>query len=211
MAPTKLEKMAKVIIDLYDRTSDAKIKVSANNGSFIEISRQEYRSTVEKRRSHTPQIRSSTSISSLQGFLTELDAELERKRQGAWQTLEGNTVDKHAQAANSMRDVLRQLLDKLASREEVQKASWYSKPEEGDTVTREMRVRWAIAGDSANVSRSTLKQIDTLAEAVDATYAKLSAEGHKGTAGEDQITRACLKACESVIELIAASQHSTNT
>ncbi len=211
MSPTKLEKMAKVVIDLYEKTNDARIKVCADNGTYIEVSKEEYRRTVRKRRNPQTQVGLSTRISPVQEFLMKLDSELERKRQGAWQTLEGSTADKHAQAANSMRNVLSQLLDRLAPSVEVTKASWYKKPEQGNPVTRAMRVRWAIAGNSANVSSSTLEQIETLVKAVDATYAKLSAEGHEGKPGKDRITHACINACESVIELIAANRETQNS
>ena len=194
MSPTKLEKIAKVVTDLYERTNAATIKVRADDGSYVEMKREEYRRTVREKK--TP----------VQNFLTKLDPELERKRQGAWQTLEGRTADKHAQAANSMRDVFSQLLDRLAPAGQVKKASWYKKPKSGDPVTRAMRVRWAIRGDSASVSSSTLGQIESLVKAVDATYAKLSAEGHARKGGKDQISRACMNACESAIELIAASR-----
>ena len=188
--------MAKVIIDLLERSNAARtrIKIGAVNGTYIQVDREEYRRIVKKRGNP------------VQDFLMKLDPQLERKRRGAWQTLKGSSADKHAQAAHSMREVLSQLLDKLAPGERVKKASWYKKPKSGDPVTRAMRVRWAIAGNSANVSNSTLEQIESLAKAVDTTYAKLSAEGHEGKVGKDQISHACINACESVIELIAASR-----
>ena len=188
MSPTKLETMARVVMHLLEGRPGTRIKVCAADGTYIEVGGEEYRKTLPLE------------------FLLGLDPELERKRQGAWQTLEGSTSDRHAQAAHSMREVLSQLLDRLAPREQVQKAQWYKKPERGDPVTRAMRVRWAIAGDSTDVSESMLKQIDTLAEAINATYTKLSAEGHGRKAGKDRTTRACLNACESVIELIVASR-----
>jgi len=194
MSPTKLERMAKVIIDLLERTNAARIKIGAVNGTYIQVDREEYRRIVRKRGDP------------IQDFLTQLDPQLERKRQGAWQTLKGSSADKHAQAANSMREILSQLLDKLAPKERVKKASWYKKPKSGDPVTRAMRVRWAIAENSANVSSSKLGQIESLVKAVDATYINLSAEGHARKVGKDQISRACMDACESVIELIAASR-----
>ena len=199
MSPTKLEKIAKVVSDLYETTDATTIKVGADNGTYIEVKREEYRKIVRKRGNPA------------QDFLMKLDPQLERKRQGAWQTLEGSTADKHAQAANSMRDVLSQLLDRLAPSAEVTKASWYKKPKQGNPVTRAMRVRWAIAGNLANVNSSTLEQIETLVKAVDAAYAKLSAEGHEGKPGKDRITHACINACESVIELIAATRETQNS
>ena len=188
MPRTRLEIMAQIAIDLLGKSPGARVKVRAPDGAFIEVGGKELRGTI------------------LQEFLTGLDPELERKRQGAWQTLEGSTADRHAQAAHSMREVLQQLLDRLAPREQVERAPWYSKLKQGQGVTRSMRVRWAIAGDSTNISQSLLRLIDSLAEAVDATYARLSAEGHERKAGKDRSTRACLSACDSLIELIGASR-----
>jgi hypothetical protein len=194
MAATKLEKMAKVVIDLLEGTNAARIKIGAVNGTYIQVDTEEYRRAVRKRRDP------------VHDFLMQLDPQLERKRQGAWQTLKGTSADKHAQAAHSMREVLSQLLDRLAPKERVKKASWYKKPKSGDPVTRAMRVRWAIAENSANVSSSKLKQVESLVKAIDATYANLSAEGHARKVGKGQVSQACISACESVIELIAASR-----
>jgi len=72
-------------------------------------------------------------------------------------------------------------------------------------------VRYAIARASVNISTSTLEQINTLSRAVDATYAKLSAEGHQRGAGKDRLTSAYLKACESVMELIVVSEENMAT
>jgi hypothetical protein len=42
-----------------------------------------------------------------------------------------------------------------------------------------MRVRYALAGTSSEVSQSTMRLIDSLAETVDETYAKISSEAHR--------------------------------
>jgi len=129
MSPKKLEMMAKVVADLLERASYTRIKVCAADGTYIEVGEEEYRRAVKE----------GQSSAMLQGFSIELDPELERKRQGAWQTLEGNTSDRHVQAAHSMRETLSQLLDSLAPNQQVQNASWYNKPKEGDPVTRAMK------------------------------------------------------------------------
>ncbi len=148
-------------------------------------------------------------LSPLKELLMKLDPELERKRLGAWQALETATVDRHSQAANSMREVLRQFLQKLSPDYHVVQAPWYSKPKQGSLVTRAMRVRYALAGTSVSVSESALKQINALSAAADATYAKLSDQAHKDRAGKDETTRAYLTACESVMELIVANRGET--
>lgn len=79
-----------------------------------------------------------------------------------------------------MREVLRQLLDKLAPEDEIPKAPWYSKPLKGRSpVTRKMRVHYALVGNRPNVSQSTLELIDSLADSVEKTYGKLSSEAHR--------------------------------
>lgn len=205
MSPTKLAELAKVVVDLYERSGVSSIEVHARNGTSIKIRGEDYHKSLKKKQSAKIKAYQKVSSSPISNFLKRIDPELERKRLGAWQTLDGSTVDKHAQAANSMREVLSQLLDKLAPSKQIQKASWYKKPEQGSKITRAMKVRWAIARDSSSVSESTLNQVNTLIDSVDATYKKLSAEGHQKKAGKDQIIRACLNACESVIELIAVN------
>ena len=150
---------------------------------------------------------SSSSSLELGASLMELDPQLERRRSGAWQALQSATDDRYSQAATSMREVLRQLLDKLAPDRNVIDATWYRKPRQGaSVVTRAMKVRYAVGGKSNSVSESTLRQINALAHVVDTTYARLSSEVHKEPASQDNIARALLKACESLMELILAER-----
>lgn len=143
-------------------------------------------------------------------LLNSIEPKLEQKRNGAWQTFKGTSSDKYAQASHSMREVLRQLLDRLAPEEAVPKAPWYIKPNKEPYITRKMRVRYAMVGNSQeNVSESNLELIESLANTVDRTYYKLSAEAHKeGTAYEVK-TEALLKACESVLLLLLGNRFPT--
>ena len=143
----------------------------------------------------------------IQNFLESTDPELELKRAGAWGAVESNMPDARAQASHSMREVLRQLLDKLAPTEEVIKAPWYKKPESGPPVTRAMRIRYALSGVSDVSSESTLSLTNDLAAAVDSMYAKLSAESHSSKRATVSATRMYLSACEAVIGLIASQRH----
>jgi len=141
----------------------------------------------------------------VQSFLENIDPELELKRAGAWEAIESNR-DGRAQASHSMREVLRQLLDKLAPAEEVLKATWYKKPESGTAVTRSMRIHYALAGMSDVPSESTLSLINDLAAAVDSMYAKLSSESHNDKKVTVTVTKMYLTACEAVIGLIASQR-----
>ena len=142
----------------------------------------------------------------IQNFLENIDPELELKRAGAWEAVESNRADSRAQASHSMREVLRQLLDKLAPTKEVLKTPWYKKPESGASVTRAMRIRYALAGVSDVASESTFSLVNDIAAAVDSMYAKLSAESHSNKRATVSATRMYLAACEAVIGLIASQR-----
>jgi hypothetical protein len=136
-------------------------------------------------------------------LLNGIDPELERKRQGAWQTFYSTSQDRISQAIYSMREVLRLLLDILAPEKEIPKAPWYNKPKKGAAlVTRKMRVRYALGGVKHEVSESTLDLIVSLADTVEKTYSKLSAETHCQNEVTDTKTEAYLKSCEAVILLL---------
>ena len=135
-------------------------------------------------------------------LLSLVDPSLENKRQGAWVTFRGNSPDKISQATNSMREVLTQLLVKLAPDEDVKGASWYTEPTKDSKVTRKMRVRYILSGSDSTASKSTVNLIDSYAKAVDMTYDKLSSEVHKHGSSIESTAEAYLEACEIVIKLI---------
>ena len=112
------------------------------------------------------------------------------------------STDKIPQATLSMREVLRQLLDKLAPDEDVRRASWYIEPTEDPKVNRSMKVRYILSGSGSPASKSTLKLIDSYAKAVNMTYAELSSEVHKYGSSIESTAETLLEACEIVIKLI---------
>jgi hypothetical protein len=155
----------------------------------------------------TPISTTSTHIITLiQNFLEQVSPDLEIKRVGAWQALESNAQDGPAQATHSMREVLRQLLEKIAPKPEILQAPWYKKPKDGPPITRSMRIRYAITGIADIESESTLSLINGMAEAVNSMYAKLSAESHSEKRLKTSTVRMYLNACESLIGLIAAER-----
>jgi len=145
-------------------------------------------------------------VALIQSFLEDIDPELESKRVGAWCVLESNLPDSLSQASHSMREVLRQLLDKLAPASRIKISPWYQKPKEGSPITRAMRIRYAIAGPSPVPSESTLAFINGMAEAIDTMHAKLSAETHSAKKPKTSTTRMYLNACEALIGLIATER-----
>lgn len=162
--------------------------------------------TMKSERMNSVPVVQTSNTSLIQSFLETVDPELELKRAGAWEAVGSNRPDGCVQASHSMREVLRQFLAKLAPTEEVVKASWYRKPEDGAPVTRAMRIRYVLAGSDV-VSESTLSLTNDLAAAVHSMYAKLSAESHGSKGATIPATRIYLNACEAVIGLIAIQRH----
>lgn len=138
----------------------------------------------------------------LSHLLKSVDPLLEEMRQGAWLTIQGNNPDKIRQATQSMREVLRQLLDILAPDEAVKNASWYPKPDKKPKVTRKMKVRYVLSGPTSKVSKSTVNLVEQYGKAVDVTYAKLSDEAHKYGKSVESIVRTYFRICEDLILLI---------
>jgi len=138
----------------------------------------------------------------LSNWLCSIDPSLEDKRLGAWITFKGNSPDKIPQATLSMRELLKQLLDKLAPDEDIKRASWYSKPTKGPDVIRRMKVRYILSGHSGTTSKSTVDFIDSMASAIEMTHAKLSSEVHKYGSSIESTAETYLKACEFLILLI---------
>jgi hypothetical protein len=159
--------------------------------------------TVEPRAISLPRIsKNEEPNETIEILLNNISSDLEMKRKGAWQTFRSQNVDRISQSTNSMREVLRQVLDILGPDEKVKKACWYFAPKTGSPVHRNMRIRYALAGDNPQVSQSTLKMIDSLSDAVDTIYAKLSAQTHAEQKGEYILAEGCLKACEAIMMLV---------
>lgn len=138
----------------------------------------------------------------LSKLLNSVDPLLESKRTGVWSTFKGNSTEKIPQAAHSMRELLRQLLDKLAPDENVKGSSWYSEMPGVSKVTRKMKVRYVLSGEGVTKSKSTIDFIDSVAKTTEMTYSKLSAEAHKYGSSIESTAEAYLKACEILILLI---------
>lgn len=138
----------------------------------------------------------------LSDLLNAVDPYFENKRIGAWVTFKGDSPDKIAQATHSMREVLSQLLEKLAPDKNVIEASWYIEPTKGQKVTRKMRVRYILSDESQPASKSTVNFIDSLADTADEMYAQLSKEAHKRGESVESIAESYLHACELVLLLI---------
>jgi RNA-directed DNA polymerase len=138
----------------------------------------------------------------LSDLLNTIDPYYENKRTGAWVTFKGDSPDRIAQATHSMREVLNQLLEKLAPDEQVIKAPWYAVQTKGPKVTRKMRVRYILSDESQPASKSTVNFIDSLANTTDEMYGQLSKEAHKHGENIESTAEIYLHACELLLILI---------
>lgn len=148
-----------------------------------------------------------TAEGTIAALLNSVDPILEERRTAAWETFHGEGSERLRQAAHTMREVLRQLLDNLAAEDKVVKAKWYIRPAKAPYITRRMRVRYAIVGPENNaMSQSTLDLIESLADSVDVVYGKLSSEAHALNYLEEIEVEAVLGACESMMLLILGNK-----
>jgi hypothetical protein len=148
-------------------------------------------------------------VHTLTTLLSSVDANLELKRLGAWQTFKGISKDRLSQSAHSMREVIRLLLDILAPDEKIILCPWYVKPVDPKvSVTRKMRVKYCLSGPSGSSSESTVNYIESLSRFVDESYAKLSNEAHSNTNLDPTIVKAFLDSGELVILMILLNRKS---
>ncbi len=113
-------------------------------------------------------------LDDLDRALTDLDSALLTVRHGAWAALDSSQPDALRQAAHSGRELIRQVLDRLAPDAEVKKASWF----QTGVVRRRDRVRLAMEKCQGRASQSTARIIEAQCNLMDATYDRLSALAH---------------------------------
>lgn len=81
-------------------------------------------------------------------------------REGAWSRLESGSADGLRQAADSMRELVDQVLQFLAPIEEVRRAKWFVRDESSDTgVTRAHRARLAMEKRWGSACDATCEQL----------------------------------------------------
>ena len=116
-------------------------------------------------------------------MLRDIDAELVDIRRGAWQTFRSESADSMRQAFHSMRELVRELLKRIAPDDQVKRAPWYQLPKGTvSPVTRKQRARFVLVGfDTANPrSRvdSLAKWLELVEQSLNSAYGQLSAVAH---------------------------------
>ncbi|MEW6327867.1 MAG: hypothetical protein AB1487_09810 [Thermodesulfobacteriota bacterium] len=131
--------------------------------------------------------------------LNEISDRFINIRKGAWQTFRSNSQDKVRQAAHSMRELIRQVLDKLAPEQEVKNTTWF-KNGGSDKITRKHRIKYILLGSKEKVpSKGNLKYIEALGQEADTKYSILSREAHLDKEPEYLIVETYLRSAESFL------------
>jgi len=111
-------------------------------------------------------------------ILETLNPRLALTLRGAYQTFRDTSkLDRYRQATDSMRDLITNLLDRLAPHEEVKRAVWFE-PEKNTKgrPTRKQRVKYAIMGEQSDkkIDDEDLIEIDRLMQNIADVYGELS-------------------------------------
>jgi DNA-binding MarR family transcriptional regulator len=130
----------------------------------------------------------------LDQWLQEIDPTLVDMRDGAMAAVHSAQPDAIRQAAHSGRELIRQVLDRLAPDDQVERTSWFR----GEKVTRRDRVKLTLERRAGRISASTLQVVEAQCDVVEANYRRLSAMAHDETAGQ--------AARDHVVELLRASE-----
>jgi hypothetical protein len=99
------------------------------------------------------------------------------------------------QAAHSGRELIRQVLKRVAPNAEVRKARWYR-----GVVERRDRVRLAMEKLQGQVSQSTLRVIEAQCNVVDANYDRLSGLAHAEAPVVQEHVEELLRAADAALK-----------
>ena len=118
-------------------------------------------------------------LDDLDSALIKIDSQLLSLRDGAHEAITSKRQDSVRQAAHSMRELLRQVLDKLASEDEIKNQSGFNP---NDKITRKMRVRFSYKKIHGSASYTQIDLIESQCVMIDNLYGSLSDEAHRDVA-----------------------------
>jgi len=112
--------------------------------------------------------------------LEDIDPYLGIRLNGAWQTIEdGSKQDRISQASTSVRELITNLLNKLAPHQEVKEAWWYEQHPDARNAIRKQRIQYAIMGNNENISEKELENIIELVDNLYREFDKLNKMTHQ--------------------------------
>jgi len=143
----------------------------------------------------------------LDELLSSIDSSFTNIRKGAWQTLWSDSPDSLRQAFHSMRELVREVFERIAPDGQVQAAPWYRKLDGVVPVTRKQRVRFALSGESEDYSQSNMQTLNDfwqiIDDGIDTIYAQLSSIAH---GKRTQTAEAYLRMAENLLVLVLSNR-----
>ena len=142
-------------------------------------------------------------LDDLDEALRQVDPQFCEMRQAAYDRLESDDEEEARQAAMSLRELLSQVLHRLAPDAPVMSQPWYSKPKDSPRdVTRKQRVRYILQEHRGRASVSDVKSVDSECQFVDAAYGRLSGEEHRHGRVEQRTVQQLARAVETALEIL---------
>lgn len=115
----------------------------------------------------------------LSSKLREIQEELATKLNGSWETLNDHSKnDRISQSAHSARDLVSDILIRLAPNEKVIEMDWFKPETEDGRPSQKQRAKYAILGKNTALSDSDLQPVQDLSKNIRTTYQSLSNLAH---------------------------------
>jgi len=116
----------------------------------------------------------------LSSKLEKINPRLSAKLNGAWQTVSYRAnVDRHLQAASSMRELISDLLHELAPDNEIMAMEWFKPETENGEPSHKQRARYAIVGRNRALGEVELEPILKLAKDIRDSYEEFNPIAHR--------------------------------
>jgi Predicted pPIWI-associating nuclease len=136
--------------------------------------------------------------------LARIDTDLLNRRRGAWDAFYSVSADRLSQAAHSLRDVLRSLISRWVSNDQVKKALWWKPvPNTRDGVSTRQRIQLLLYGSSAlpqNPVELSLIESEVSKFTDDNTF--LNSIAHGGSSSSTSAGEFAMKSIDNLILLI---------
>lgn len=127
--------------------------------------------------------------------LNKINPKYSPRRRGAWATFYSVSPDKKSQAANSMRDIFRDLLLLWAPNKLIEQVGWWKKLGK-KTVSHNDRIRFLLYGEKEIEDQTELESIYKEVDNIYDNFSLLQGTAH-GSDQEIQLVESTMKAIES--------------
>lgn len=116
--------------------------------------------------------------------------DLVKMRKGAWDALSSVVENNLMGASHLMREIIRKVISKFATNEEVKKAEWWIKPKETkNEVVVKQRFRFLIFGTSIEDGEAKVEMVDETVNKCFEAYQRLQDIAHGSTGLKEEVVR----------------------